>query len=61
MTDAAGDRFSGFLAVSVAILLILTACIIHYLPRHFAVFLVSWAMLSLSVGISFGHCVLSER
>jgi hypothetical protein len=42
------------------LLLFMTACLLHYLPREFAMIVVSWAMLSISVGISFGHCVLNE-
>lgn len=44
----------------VALLTFITACMIHYLPSDFAVIAASWAMLSLSAGISFGHCVLNE-
>jgi hypothetical protein len=44
----------------VAALLVMAACMFHYLPREFALIFVSWAMLSISVGISFGHCVLNE-
>ena len=45
----------------VAVMVVATACMIRYLPEEFAAIIVSWAMVSLSVGISFGHCVLSER
>jgi len=44
----------------VAALLFLAACMFHYLPRELAMIMVSWVMLSISVGISFGHCVLNE-
>jgi hypothetical protein len=54
------DRLPMFLASSVAVLVVLAACMFHYLPREYAMFVFSWAMLSLSVGISFGHCVLNE-
>ncbi|MSP01637.1 MAG: hypothetical protein EXR07_11405 [Acetobacteraceae bacterium] len=54
------DRLPRLLASSVAILVVLSACMIHYLPRELAVIAVSWVMLSVSVGISFGHCVLNE-
>ena len=54
------NRLPNLLAGCVAVLLILTACTFHFLPRTFGVILASWVMLSLSVGISFGHCVLSE-
>jgi hypothetical protein len=33
---------------------------LHYLPRELAVIAISWAMLSISVGVSFGHAVLNE-
>jgi hypothetical protein len=48
------------LASSVLVLLLLATCMFHYLPREFAMVVVSWSMLSISVGISFGHCVLNE-
>lgn len=54
------DRLPRLLMSCVVGLLIMTTCMLHYLPREFAMFVVSWAMLSLSVGISFGHCVLNE-
>jgi len=54
------NRLPRLLASCVALLLVMAACMIHYLPREFAMVVVSWAMLSLSVGISFGHCVLNE-
>jgi len=44
----------------VAVLLIMAAFMLHYLPREFAMVMISWVMLSISVGISFGHCVLNE-
>jgi hypothetical protein len=48
------------LASSLVLLLILATCMLRYLPREFAMLAISWAMLSISVGISFGHCVLNE-
>ena len=54
------DRLARLLASCVAVLLIMAACMFHYLPREFAMIAISWAMLSISVGISFGHCVLNE-
>jgi hypothetical protein len=48
------------LATCVMGLLILAACMFHYLPRQFAMIAISWIMLSVSVGISFGHAVLNE-
>ena len=60
MTHDDENRLPRLLASCVAVLLVMTACIIHYLPREFAILVVSWAILSLSVGISFGHCVLNE-
>jgi hypothetical protein len=44
----------------VAVLLVITACVLHYLPRDFAMIVVTWSMLSVSVGIWFGHGVLNE-
>jgi hypothetical protein len=41
-------------------LLVMAICMFHYLPRQFAMIGISWAMLSISVGISFGHAVLNE-
>jgi hypothetical protein len=54
------DRLPEFLASFLVVLLILSTGMFHFLPRHFVVVIVSWAMLSLSVGVSFGHCVLNE-
>jgi hypothetical protein len=38
----------------------MSTCMLHYLPRQLAMAMISWAMLSISVGVSFGHAVLSE-
>ena len=54
------DRLPRLLASCVVMLLILAAGLFHYLPREVAMIVVSWAMLSISVGISFGHCVLND-
>jgi hypothetical protein len=54
------NRLPMLLASCVALLLVMAACMFHYLPRELAMIVVSWAMLSISVGISFGHCVLNE-
>lgn len=54
------DRLPRLLATCVVFLIVLATCMFHYLPREIAVIVVSWAMLSISVGISFGHCVLNE-
>lgn len=48
------------LASYAAILLVLSAFVLNFLPREFAVVLVSWFTLSISVGITIGHCVLNE-
>ena len=58
--DEDNDRLPRFLASCLAALLVLAAGMLHYLPREYAMIVISWAMLSLSVGISFGHCVLNE-
>ena len=60
MTDDDVDRLPVFVAASLATILLLAACTFHYLPRELAMIVTSWAMLSISVGISFGHCVLNE-
>lgn len=60
MNDEDAARLPKLLASCVTVLLIMTACMIHYLPSQFAMIGVSWAILSLSVGICFGHCVLNE-
>ena len=54
------ERIPALLAVCVLGLLIMAVCMFHYLPRQFAMIATSWAMLSISVGISFGHAVLNE-
>ncbi len=60
MTHDEENRLPRLLGSCVVVLLVLTTCMFHYLPREFAMVVVSWAMLSISVGISFGHCVLNE-
>ena len=60
LTQNDEDRLPRLLISCVIGLLLMATCMLHYLPREFAMVLVSWAMLSLSVGISFGHCVLNE-
>lgn len=54
------DRLPGVLIACVVALLLVATCMFHYLPRELAMIMVSWMMLSISVGISFGHCVLNE-
>jgi hypothetical protein len=54
------DRLARLLVACVGVLLILATCMFHYMPGELAMIVVSWAMLSISVGISFGHCVLNE-
>jgi hypothetical protein len=49
------DRIPGALAACIVALLLIATCMFHYLPRELAMILVSWVMLSISVGISFGH------
>ena len=60
MTHDDEDRLPRLLASCVVMLLIMAVGMFHYLPREVAMIGVSWAMLSISVGISFGHCVLNE-
>ena len=54
------DRLLRLLVSSVVVLLVMAACMFHYLPRELALIVISWSMLSVSVGISFGHCVLND-
>ena len=60
MTRNDEDKLPRVLGSCVMVLLVLAAGMIHYLPRECAMIVFSWAMLSISVGISFGHCVLNE-
>lgn len=60
MTQDDVDRLPRLLVSCVAALLILASGLFHYLPRELAMIVVSWVTLSISVGISFGHCVLNE-
>jgi hypothetical protein len=60
LTQLEEERLPRLLATCVMGLLIMATCMFHYLPREFAMIVVCWAMLSISVGISFGHCVLNE-
>jgi len=54
------DHLVRLLMYSIGLLLLMAACTIHFLPRQIAVVAVSWTILSLSVAVSFGHCVLNE-
>jgi hypothetical protein len=54
------DCTPGLLAWCVAVLLLMVAGALHYLPKDLAMIAVTWPMLSVSVGIWFGHGVLSE-
>lgn len=54
------ERLPRLLATCVMGLLIMAIGLLHYLPRQFAMIAISWAMLSISVGVSFGHAVLNE-
>ena len=60
LTQNNEERLPGLLVSCVVALLILATCMFHYLPREFAMIVVSWVMVSVSVGVSFGHCVLNE-
>ena len=60
MTQGDEDRLPTLLVSCVAVLLIMAGCAFHYLPRDLAIIVVSWAMLSVSVGIWVGHGVLNE-
>jgi hypothetical protein len=60
LTHCAEEWLPRLLVTCVMGLLIMAACMIHYLPRELAMVAISWAMLSISVGISFGHAVLNE-
>ena len=60
MTTQDEHSLFGILGVSVVLLLALTTCVIRFLPSDFALVMVSWIMLSVSVGVTFGHCVLNE-
>jgi len=60
LTQEDETRLPRLLASCMVLLLVMATCMFHYLPREFAMFVVSWVMLSISVGISFGHCVLNE-
>ncbi len=55
------DHWLGTLASCLTFLLVLTACAIHYLPSDVALVAVSWTMLSMSVSVFFGHCVLNDH
>jgi hypothetical protein len=54
------DRLAQFLVSAVAMLLVIAVGSIRLLPRECAIAAVSWAMLSVSAAISFGHFVLNE-
>ena len=60
MTQDDEDTFPIFLASCLAVLVFLTAFVIQFLPWEISMFLVYWTLLSIPVGISFGHCVMSE-
>jgi hypothetical protein len=54
------DRLPWLVTSFVAFLVVMTACMIRYLPQEFSIFIVSWTALSVSLGIAFGHGVLNE-
>lgn len=54
------DRLLGLLATCVVVLPIIAACMLRYLPREFAMLIITWMMVSISVGLSFGHGVLND-
>jgi hypothetical protein len=60
MTKYDEGRLLRLLTTCVIAFLIVAACMFHYLPRQFAMIATCWAMLSISVGIGFGHAVLNE-
>jgi hypothetical protein len=60
LTHHNDERLPRMLATCVIGLLIAAAGMLHYLPRQLAMFAISWVMLSISVGIAFGHAVLNE-
>jgi hypothetical protein len=60
LTQNDEERLPRLLATCVIGLLIMATCMFHYLPRQLAMIAISWVMLSISVGISFGHGVLNE-
>ena len=60
MTEGEEARLPTLLAGCLAVLLIMATCMLHYLPRDLAMIAITWAMLSVSFGIWFGHGVLNE-
>jgi hypothetical protein len=54
------DWMSRLPAWCVAVSLLMAAAAFHDLPKDLAMIAVAWPMLSVSVGIWFGHGVLSE-
>ncbi len=60
MTTQDEHSLLSILAISMMLLLALTTCMIRFLPSDFVLVMVSWIMLSVSVGVTFGHCVLNE-
>ena len=60
MTRDNADGSSRILASYAAILLGFSLFALSLLPRELAVVLASWFTLSISAGITIGHCVLNE-
>ncbi len=60
MIDEDEDRVFRLLTPVVLVLILISACAIRYVPGEVAAIAVSWIMLSISVGIGFGHCVRNE-
>jgi hypothetical protein len=54
------NRLPCLLASCLVVLPIITACAIRYVPRELAMVIITWMMVSISVGVSFGHCVLND-
>ena len=57
--DDAGE-WPGILGFYVALMLLFVAVALTCLPRDIAIVLGSWFTLSISAGITLGHCVLNE-
>jgi formate/nitrite transporter FocA (FNT family) len=54
-------RLLGLLASCAVPLPVIAACLLRYTPREFAVVITAWMVVSVFVGVSFGHSVLNDR
>jgi hypothetical protein len=56
--DDSPGRFS---IAGPAATVVMSAYLLHLLPNEVRIVLAAWILISLPIGVLFGHCVLSEE